>query len=183
MAETLILKTNQTPTYFNKDAAIGLLIPGIGIIGAVVGAFIGKDRMEKEAAVGKPVGEPTFWNKDALLGGLLGQALGAIAMLAVVAAAPFMPVIAPAVAEGAGLLLAAGGLAGLVTGVFLGGDAGKERMLQEYTMAAVQSHEQAGRSHAQEPQQAMAEEKGHTKNHAQEIIAARQRDAAEMIQR
>ena len=73
MSEALVLKKTDAPSYFNKEALIGtLLVPGLGTI---IGAMIGKSRMERERYEGKPVGEPDFWNKDTLIGALLGAHL------------------------------------------------------------------------------------------------------------
>ena len=84
MAEDLILKTHQKPTYFNKETLIGaLLLPLFGggaislAIGALVGAFVGKKRIEHEAHEGKRVSENHSWlNKETLLGALTGHLIG-----------------------------------------------------------------------------------------------------------
>lgn len=77
MAEALVLKKNDSPTYFNKEALIGTLL--FPVVGTVIGAMIGKSRMEEEAKNGKVVTDkPSFWNKDTLLGGLVGNLVGCI---------------------------------------------------------------------------------------------------------
>ncbi len=87
----------EKPTFFNIEAAIGTGIwPGVG---TVIGAFMGKGRMEREAQYGKIVDKPTFFNKGFFAGLLFvptvlaaGFAIGGMALtggaVAVAAAIP-----------------------------------------------------------------------------------------------
>src|SRR5437763_1367640 len=92
MADALRLKTNHNPSIFNKDMFLGgllgsLIAPGWGaIVGGAIGGLFGKNRQEKENREGKLVSEPSFWNKDTLIGGIVGNAIGAVAGLAILVA-------------------------------------------------------------------------------------------------
>ena len=75
MANALLLKTDQNPSYFNKELVIGTLL--FPVVGTVIGAIIGKRRIERESTVGKLVTEQhETLNKDTIIGALLGGALG-----------------------------------------------------------------------------------------------------------
>jgi len=124
----LTLRVNETPTIFNKEMAIGFLL--FNVVGAVIGGFIGKERMTREAQEGRRLDAPSFWNKDAALGGLLGAHLGVVA--AFIAASLATPIFAPAIAA---VAVAGAGLIGLT----IGGFRGKRREEQECALA-VQQH-------------------------------------------
>ncbi len=130
MTQPLILRTNEEPTFFNKEAAIGFIAPVP--FGTIVGAVIGKKRMEREQANGKLVGEPSTFNKDALLGGLLGWMVGGgVAALALTSTAPAAIAIAVTAALGSTAL-----------GATIGGKQGKETQEKEYALAVAQQREQ-----------------------------------------
>ena len=65
MAQPIRVPTDDQPTIWNREAAlgaaIGLLATPIGgpIIGGLIGGFIGKSRMSKELEVGKRLDPPT----------------------------------------------------------------------------------------------------------------------------
>lgn len=209
MSATLTLKTNAAPTYFNKEAAIGTLagfigggllnipltmmtgIPGLGsaiaiLGGAAVGGSVGKSRMEHELAHGKEVGEPTRWNKDAAIGGMLGWLGGAVAALGVLLVGGLGSVItsgATAMPEVAGvglLATAVGALAspfiGAAVGTYIGGGMGKSQMEKDFQQAqieqAVSQKIEQGKmlSLAQEVEQQQG--KGHTVRIEQERALA-----------
>lgn len=141
MAETLVLKKNESPTYFNKEALIGtLLAPGLGTI---IGAMIGKSRMESEATSGKVVTDkPSFWNKDALLGGLLGDLVGAGIIIAVVGIGAVSSIVAGAAPVVLGATAVAAGLgwaASVAAGVYLGGKSGEASQKKEFEEAKQQT--------------------------------------------
>ena len=78
MAKNYTLPTDQNPTFWNIDAAVGLtigsLLGGIGApIGAIIGGFMGKSRMQNERENGIETSEPSFWNKGFVAGWSLGQ--------------------------------------------------------------------------------------------------------------
>lgn len=133
MAE-LLLKTNEEPTFWNKEAAIGFFLGNF--LGGLIGGLIGKERMKKEKILGKPVSDnPSFWNKDTLLGGLIGSALGGIATAAIwlfALQATAIPVAASFIP-----------LAGMLVGGYVGGKSGQEDERKEYfhAKAQQQAHE------------------------------------------
>lgn len=136
MAETLYLKVTDTPTWWNKEAAIGLI--GAGPLGAFVGGLIGKDRMERENRDGRAVSStPSFWNKDTLLGGLLGNLTGALIGLGIATIILFSAEVLPSLAM-VQLGASAMAVAGAAVGVYLGGKKGQAREQQEYAQAAQQ---------------------------------------------
>jgi fluoride ion exporter CrcB/FEX len=126
--EEVTLKVNETPTIFNKEMAIGFLL--FNVVGALVGGFIGKERMAREAQEGRRLDAPSFWNKEAALGGLLGAHLGVAA--AFIAASLATPIFATAIAAAA---VAGAGLIGLA----IGGSWGKRQQERECALA-VQQH-------------------------------------------
>lgn len=145
MSEPLVLKTNATPSYFNKDTLLGLLIAGP--LGVVVGAFVGKRRLEDERVNGKIVTQtPSFWNKDTLLGGLLGSiASGVAASLSffAITGATMTAVVAGVVLAPAALLTGAAvagtlALGGIALGAYAGGKLGQSRLTYEYEEAKKQ---------------------------------------------
>lgn len=75
-SKPLILKTDEKPTFFNKEAAIGFFIDPI--LGTSVDGVVGRERMKQEQVFGKVVSKPSIFNKSAILGGLIGSSLAAI---------------------------------------------------------------------------------------------------------
>jgi hypothetical protein len=164
MTEELRLKTEQKPSIFNKDMLLGGLIGasipligfsiavaapiGLGLTaaGALIGGAVGKTRQEEENKNGKPVGKPSFWNKDTAIGTLIGYqatvAVLAIAGLASIAAGMGIGMIAPpagAAVMGIGLILSvAAAIASPFVGGYLGGKSGEKRMEREYEQAKQQ---------------------------------------------
>lgn len=145
MAQELRLKTNHNPSIFNKDMLLGGLLgalvpaslPGGFVLttaaiigGALTGGAIGRHTQEVENREGKRVGEPSFWNKDTLLGGLIGNTIGA----AVGVAAFFTIAAAGAPLVGAAVL-AASWIGGATLGTMIGGKSGKSRQAAEFEMA------------------------------------------------
>ncbi|MGO9108342.1 MAG: hypothetical protein ACLP9L_03835 [Thermoguttaceae bacterium] len=124
MPGQLTLRVNETPTIFNKEMAIGFLL--FNVPGALIGGFMGKERMASEAREGRQLGTPSFWNKDAAIGGLLGLHLGVAA--AFIAASLATPLFATAIAA---VAVAGAGLIGLT----IGGSWGKHWQKQEYAQA------------------------------------------------
>ncbi|MFO1241989.1 MAG: hypothetical protein U1E36_02130 [Rickettsiales bacterium] len=110
----------KEPTYFNKEALIGLLF--FNVPGAVFGSLVGKERMERESREGKPVAEPTMWNKDAAIGAGIGYALS------------IGGILIGGILGGIGGL-AIGGFATIAIGALIGGAFGKSRMKEEYQEA------------------------------------------------
>lgn len=186
MSEPLILKKNETPTYFNKEAAIGFFIGG-GPIGALVGGFMGKSRMESEAITGKVIKEPSFWNVDTLLGGLIGLNLGVIAgaithvALAAAAVATAAPTLTTAAMISATPLALVGlaaiplmGAAGAALGAYLGGESGMEEMKQEQLQAIAQQTSRA-QSYGRAPQQQVEYNHEVSQDHAKKLQEDRAR--------
>lgn len=161
MAEALTLKTNEEPTIFNKEMAIGTFIePGLGTI---VGGIIGKKRMEREQTHGRQIDTPSYLNKDALLGCMVGGVIGAIA--------------------GLGILSVPFGLIGASIGVVIGGARGKHTQEKEYAQAVEQQREQQmGISPLASKRTAQEYENVPTKSYRAEIQAERARSAIQQKQ-
>ena len=150
MSGPLTLKVTAEPTIFNKEALIGFFTP-LAFIGAIIGGFIGKNRMEEEKSAGKIVTDkPSFWNKDTLLGGLIGGWVGAlVAFVArgVIAGPAIAELAATGVVTGANAPLLVTALAvsavislGSITlGAYLGGKSGQAHQVQEYEAAKQQT--------------------------------------------
>jgi hypothetical protein len=193
MSEPLVLKVHDEPTYFNKEAAIGLLL--FPPLGAVVGAFIGKERMEKEKAQGRIIKEPSDWNKDTLLGGLIGAEIGAVVgyvAAGAILAAGVLTANPGALIAGSELVAMNGAMAlsalaafagstliGVGIGSWIGGDIGKESMQQDKIKAEIENSRGHEHGHGREKQVAHSYEHdmGHGKNHAAAITAERERAA------
>ena len=206
MAETLTLKTNHQPSFFNRDMVLGALIggpllafvplPAAGLlIGGALGGWLGKRREENENLHGKKVGEPTFWNKKALIGGLLGWLGSSISagltFLAVTATTivsvggidamknlaqnavqtgVLPPQIAVPVIIGVGVAIAAG-VGTIALGTYIGGHAGKKEMAKELNQAKEQqSVQQISQSVSPEVGQAVEYSLAHNKSWAQDIL-------------
>lgn len=177
MAQELTLKTNHSPSLFNKDMLLGALIgtlvmPPIGtLVGAGIGGVVGKGIQEKENRNGKHVGDPSFWNKDTAIGGLIGSFIGSVAagvaMFAVAGASPAIAAVGLAVAGAA--WMASTGL-----GAYLGGKAGEKRQAREYEEAKQQtivSH--ISNTVSPEVGAAVEYSMGHNKSWAKEVTEAR----------
>ena len=124
MSEPLVLKSDTPPTIFNKEMVIGTLL--LPVFGTIIGAVVGKRRMERENTVGKLVDEkPGFWNMDTLLGGLIGGTVGSL----------LLALTGPVGLAVEGVLL----LGGTIAGAYLGGKAGEKRQEAEYDQARQQT--------------------------------------------
>ncbi|MEQ1790406.1 MAG: hypothetical protein ABL857_08175, partial [Rickettsiales bacterium] len=133
MSQELKLRTNETPTFFNKEAAIGFLIAPHLAIGAVVGGIIGKNRMKKELTHGKPVGESSTLNKDTLLGGMIGLTIGgAITTLILMSQTATIAAAAATI----------GTIGTAIIGAVIGSKHGKRTQEKEYVEALHQQSEQ-----------------------------------------
>jgi len=146
MASPLRLKTHHNPSLLNEDMALGAFVgtlaaPVIGtLIGALIGGLIGKNAQEAENRSGKPVGTPSFWNKDAVLGGFIGGFAGIVAgvallMIAGVAIASSAPLAIP---TGAAIAAFGSVVGGVILGTYLGGKSGEARMTHELEEARQQ---------------------------------------------
>lgn len=194
MDEPLILKTNKKPTMFNKEMAIGFLLPSAGLGGTILGGIIGKERMERELIQGKLIDKPSVFNKSALIGGLIGAKagllIGAITAAALIAttevATPGIMTAAMVTAEAtaatslAAIILPALAVAaaGFAIGAYIGGRKGKKTQEKEYAEALAQNEEKA---RAQSIGLGLEQEQGLGKSHAAEIL--RQREIAQNLQR
>jgi hypothetical protein len=156
MAEELRLKTNQNPSIFNRDMGLGAMIAlampmGLFLapVGAIVGGFYGKNRIEKENTVGKVIRQPSILNKDTLIGALTGKFVGSIVGIIIgtgILAAKGVVLTAAGMAAPAAIPIVAtvgvltfGIMAGFIAlGAVVGGKAGKERMGHEYADAVSQ---------------------------------------------
>lgn len=158
----LTLQKNDQPTFFNKEMLIGLLftpmsLSGFGAIaGGLIGAFVGKERMEREKRDGKIVSDkPSFWNKDTMLGALIGQTLGGV--LAAIAA---VTLISPVVTIGVAMSITAGVLGGATIGAYFGGKHGQKNELSEFAHAQLQQQQKEKiRSRESAREQEMEQEK------------------------
>lgn len=156
--KTLRVESRVEPTFWNRNITLGasigllsgLLFPPIGgialLAGGIIGGFMGKARMEREAENGKDVKPPTFWNRSVINGAALGDiAAGMIGVAVVIGSAiASIPTGAtPAVAHAAMQTavqssmgwVALGGVAGITAGGIIGGYMGKGRMEKEYKSA------------------------------------------------
>jgi uncharacterized protein YcfJ len=126
MAEELRLRVTDQPTWFNKEMAIGTLI--FPIVGTLIGGYIGKNRMQKELVEGRRVSsEPSFWNKDTLLFGLLGGTVTSMLTFGLAVSGP------------GGLIAAAAmELGGMAVAGYFGGKAGEKRQVQDFQEAKKQ---------------------------------------------
>lgn len=179
MHQPLKLQTHHNVTIFNKDmmlgALVGLIVPGFGpvalgaaAVGALIGGFVGKNRLEKENHEGKVVTTPTYLNKDTLIGGLLGSKIGVtvgLLALGTIIGALAGPGLLSAVGEAGGIevvkamapeavmklvepfiqpIIAAFGagaatfLAATGAGAYFGAKAGYKQMEREFDMAQEQ---------------------------------------------
>lgn len=197
MPEPLVIQTHHNPSLFNKDMLLGGLIglvasafiPGGGALGAVftggsavVGGLIGRARQNHENMHGKPVSEPSVFNKDMLIGGLIGLTLagfvaaiaGTMALGGIFTAAAVAPAATPLVA-GVGLAatLAAGALSPVIGG-YIGGRMGKSQQEAELDVAR---HQKIGRyiSETVSPEvgQAVEYSLGHNKEWAKNVLEDR----------
>jgi len=159
MTQELRLKTNAEPTIFNKEMVIGTLI--FPIVGTFIGGWIGKNRMAREQREGRPVSAtPSFWNKDTLLGGLLGSYL--------VMGVSFALDITGPVGQVLGAIVS---LAGVVAGAYIGGKHGEKRMEREYEQARQQQVvQQISQNVSPEMAQAVEYRMAHDKQWAKQAL-------------
>lgn len=136
--DSYLVPTKAEPTYWNKDAALGFLL-GFGIPGALIGGYIGHNRMEEEAVRGKVVSKPSFWNKDTVIGWIVGSYLGAAAGIALGLTAMALSGGSAGVGIAVGL---ASGLGTLATSTMVGGNSGYARLEKEYNAAAEYTRQQ-----------------------------------------
>lgn len=197
MADTLKLRTNNTPTMFNPEMMLGGLIgamfggfPVMALTvatGALIGGWLGKKRLENENRDGKDVVPPTGWNREAAIGGIAGHFIGQVA-----AAMAFIGVSGVSLAGGtfpaeASLAPAAGAafaswLGSTAIGTWIGSRVGRRRMAQEYLMAAQQlAAEQQVKTTGLEQTQQGVDAPG--KSFAQQIEAERALAAAQQAGR
>lgn len=141
--QPLRLNVTEKPTYWNKEAAIGTLLAFP--IGTVIGAIIGKDRMQHELDHGKEIKEPTAFNKDMVIGGLLAPIVTGIAGFALSAIAGIItlavtsnPIAAATVTTSGNLLSGVALLGSIPIGGYLWGMDGKETMQKEKDQAISQ---------------------------------------------
>jgi len=169
--------SHDEPTLFNRDAGMGALIgsflpiPFGTLIGGAIGGFIGKNRMEKERAEGRPVKEPstldTLFSKESAIDGWIGNIGGSI-LGGIVAA-----VVAPHAIVLGMTIATLGAVAGTLMGVFHGADKAKQRMHNEYAQAAAMDNAGRGRSLSQQVEY----DRTPTRSFAAQIDAERQQSA------
>jgi hypothetical protein len=176
-------------------------------IGAVIGAYYGKDRIQRENTYGKEAKPPTSWNKMTAIGGLAGLVLGGIAATAIVVGGMFLfaPAAIPALAAsgsvagafaGISSTAAAGMLAtsiaaigaqigSLVIGLRKGGSIGRKEMEQEYALALRERELEKQRENAvsRSPVQSQEASLGQEKWAAREDQRNQNRDSAPTMSR
>lgn len=155
--QPLILHKNDTPTIFNKDAAVGAAIgtyfgPVIGTsIGGLIGGVVGKNRIATEALQGKVVSEPSVFNKDTIIGGVIGNTVGVFAAGAILAGGiAATPLALPAAIMATGAFVGSTAL-----GAYIGGRRGKAKATLEYAQAEAEQYQMANQAqphaHSQHP--------------------------------
>jgi hypothetical protein len=144
-----------------------LLFP---IVGTVIGAYMGKNRMEHEREHGKEITDPTIFNKDMILGGLLAPTVTglvgvaitiALTALTVASGGDFSSVAQAEAAINATTGVAAAGmaitqmatLAAFPIGALLGGWSGQSDMESEKSQAISQLQSYAMSQHFGKSQQ------------------------------
>lgn len=133
--ESIRVPSTKEPSVFNRGMAAGfgagLLVPFIPftpLIGAAIGGFMEKSKLEHEKEHGHEVTKPTLWNKDLLTGAGLGSLASMLVVPLVTAALAVAAVGAPAVAVGA----LAAYVGSVALGGLIGGALGKSRMEKEW---------------------------------------------------
>lgn len=132
--EKVLVHSEKRSSFLNKEMAIGWfaglavrLMGGVSAapwIGAIMGSIVGKARGGKEIGRGKEVSShPGFWNKDAILGAMIGLSIAGALSFAI--SGP--------------LLLIAGGAATLVS-TYVGGKHGQRTEFHEYQVAKARNH-------------------------------------------
>lgn len=194
MVETLTVKTNDKPTMFNKEMAVGMILAAllpiatfpasliaVGI-GTLIGGRVGRSRMEYEQKYGKHVSsDPAYLRKDTIIGGYIGLATGAISSIVTVmttaaALAAFSVPVATATAAAVGVGIATIGIGALV-GAHLGSRHGQKQELHEYQLAKAQQQlqqQQPQKSRDIEPQVEQAVQKHFTRMIEEERARAEQ---------
>lgn len=141
MAEELRYKSDKEPTFLNAEAIIGLMSP-LSIVGGIIGGWLGQERMERERTEGKIVSsEPSSWNREALIGGMIGADIGVIGgyILGIMAAAATELVAAATFANPVGWAVGiAVALGATAVGSYMGADVGEKRQVREYEEAKKQ---------------------------------------------
>ncbi|MGE0753555.1 MAG: hypothetical protein AB7L92_00160 [Alphaproteobacteria bacterium] len=160
MAETIRVQTDDKPTIFNKEMAVGAILASlipvpifpasvIAIGGAsLVGGLIGRERMKNEYRVGKEVSsEPSFFRKDTIIGGFIGAAVGLVAAIFAGAAlggtAMALGATAATAMGIAGAALIATPLLGAVIGGYKASANAQEREREQFLLGKFHIHEQA----------------------------------------
>ena len=135
--EPLRLRVDDAPTYWNKENLIGTWVFPIG---NVVGAMMGKERMEREQKEGRIVKEPTVLNIDMLVGATVGSLLSIFTAMAgaAIGGAIGLTMGKEAMVALANLGMVGGGLSAVPIGAYIGGIMGKDRMQKEYAQAQEQ---------------------------------------------
>lgn len=180
----LLLKKSAPPSMWNTEMASGALIgtaitPIIGTaIGAYVGGAMGKARMEREYDVGKDVHNPTAWNKEAVLGSMLGLLGGSIAAIGTffIGAAIGTMLGGPPTGIAAGYITAAAtSLGGGIVGGLIGGASGKRDMEKDYQTALMLEQQRAMMQDvdkAKSNEYVLAQAEGKSATHFQEMVGA-----------
>jgi hypothetical protein len=130
----------KEPSYFNLDMGVGAAIgsftvPVVGtLLGAAIGGYFGKERMQKELKTGRPVREPSMLNKGIAVGLLLG---GVVATIAVGGGVLALASVGTTISGASWGLLAAGliGTAIQLGGGYLGAKWRYDQMQEDVTLA------------------------------------------------
>lgn len=142
--DRMILPVTEMPTIFNKEMAIGAvagsLFPVVGtFLGGLIGGVFGKQRMNQELQTGRIMDPPSYWNKELLIGSVIGgPAAAAMASTAVLAYslaggfAAYSAVGLAGVLGGSLLGIGAIGLAGIVAGAMIGSRMGYKQDAADY---------------------------------------------------
>ncbi len=158
--KTYIVPSDKEPTYWNREAAVGFMLGNLP--GAAIGAYIGKEKMERDRQHGKTVEPATALNQTTIIGAGLGSMAGVL----------IGGLIGGIALGGSELAIqgmaALGSFGGMITGAIMGGDIGKERLAKEYAEA---------REYAEHHQRGHAHGKGHAQEYTVTPEQARELEA------